>query len=503
MADTSRSHGNAAKRAKHSMEAKGRKPTGQVRPYSGASGVVTYSLRVRWRGQRLSIRLGSELEGWNRPLADRKLRQTIAEIEAGVWRPPVADIAPEERDPFFHEFATFWLDRHTVDLAGNTKASYSHILARYLLPEFKDHRLSEITHELVQRRRDRLRQEAEALKLAKQSGVSLLDRRGKPKRPFGSRTINEALRLLGQILERAVESEHYTIQRNPVKGRSGLRMKKPGKPPREHLEADEVLSMIRAADLLDQGVTPRSLERAKLARDLRAQGMTWEQIGQEMACAETTAIYLSRIAPRRNAPRRRRAMIVMLSLTGTRASEHTELVWGRIDHTHGRIVVDDSKSDAGVREIYMSPFVREEVALYRASLPRIPEPSDPVFPVRGGGSGDRFNLGRRLKHIALVAAEMRKAAGLAPMPTRITPHSFRRTFITLSFQAGKDLVFVQSQAGHANWKTTLEIYTQQSGRSIDRKIRNLLEEFLGEPSESVEAEASHLTRSTHGRPDVS
>src|SRR5450755_3606521 len=75
---------------------------------------------------------------------------------------------------------------------------------------------------------------------------------------------------------------------------------------------------------------------------------------------------------------------------------------------------------------------------------------------------------------------MRKAEGLAPMPTHITPHTFRRTFITLSFQAGKDLVFVQSQAGHANWKTTLEIYTQHSGRSIDPKIRKLLDEFLGE-----------------------
>jgi integrase len=195
-------------------------------------------------------------------------------------------------------------------------------------------------------------------------------------------------------------------------------------------------------------------------------------------------------------------MIVVLSFTGTRASEHTELVWGRIDHTHGRIVVDDSKSDAGVREIHMSPFVREEVALYKASLPDDPKPSAPVFPVRGGGSGDRFNLGRRLKHIGAVAAELREAQGLAPMPARITPHTFRRTFITLSFQAGKDLVFVQSQAGHANWKTTLDIYTQQSGRSIDRKIRKLLDEFLGEPSEATDAEPSRVIEDTHTRLNV-
>lgn len=435
----------------------------------------------------MNIRLGSELEGWNRPLADLELARIVAEVEVGVWRPPVPDIAPEEHDPRFHEFATVWLDRHGVDLDRSTKTSYSHVLTRYILPEFKDHRLTEITHEAVRRWRDRLRQEAEQLKLAQEHDVKLLDRHGKPKRRFGATTINEALRLLGQILARAVESEHYAIARNPVKGRSGLRVKKPGKPPREHLEADEVLSLIQAADLIDQGITPKSVERARLARELRATGLTWARVGQEIGCAETTAIYLSRIRPRRNEPRRRRAMIVVLSLTGTRASEHTELVWGRVDHTHGRIVLDDSKSDAGVREIHLSPFVREELALYKASLPHEPNPSDPVFSVRDGGSGDRFNLGRRLKHIAAVAAELRKTEGLAPMPGHITPHTFRRTFITLSFQAGKDLVFVQSQAGHANWKTTLEIYTQHSGRSIDPKIRKLLDEFLGEPSEATVA----------------
>ena len=73
------------------------------------------------------------------------------------------------------------------------------------------------------------------------------------------------------------------------------------------------------------------------------------------------------------------------------------------------------------------------------------------------------------------------------MPVGITPHTFRRTFITLSFQAGKDLPYVQSQVGHLRWQTTLEIYTQQSGRSIDPKIRSLLEQFLGEPTQQSTA----------------
>ena len=412
------------------------------------------------------------------------------------------DIASEDRDPLFHEFSTVWLDREGADLDENTKRGYGHTLSRYILPEFKDHRLTEITYEGVLCWRDRLRKDSEQLKLAKENGVRLLDRRGNPKRAFGPQTINEAVRLLGQILDRAVESEHYVLDRNPAKGRSGLRIKTPARPPRNHLEADEVLSLIHAADLVDQGVTPASLKHARVARELRAEGETWAEIGRRMGCAEPTAIYRSRIRPNRNAPRRRRAIIVVLALTGIRSGEHTELVWGRIDHTHGRIVVDDAKTAAGIREIQMSPFVREEVALYRASLPRRPRPKDPVFAVRGGGAGDRHNLGRRLKHIVTIANQLREEERLAPMPKRITPHTFRRTFITLSFQAGRDLVFVQSQAGHADWKTTLEIYTQQSNRSTDPTIRKLLTEFFGEPRQAADTEASGGRTRIHARQDV-
>jgi integrase len=465
------------------MTAPGRKPAGQIRAHRTKSGILTYSVRVRWQGNRVWVRLGDELGGWNRPLAERKLTEILAEIERGVWRPPLPDLDPEDTDPIFHEFATVWMDRHGVGLDKSTRDSYSHVLSHYVLPEFKDRRLTEITHEAVRRWRDRLRQEAERLNLAKDNDVTILDAHGQPRRPFGPSTINEALRLLGQILERAVESEHYAIQRSPVKGRRGLRVKRPGRPPREHLEADEVLSLLRAAEMLDQGVTPRTLGRAETARELRARDMTWGRIGEHLGCAETTAIYLSRVRPHRDAPRKRRAMIAVLSLTGVRASEHTDLQWRRLDHTHGRLVVTDSKTDAGMREIHLSPFVREELALYRASLAREPGSNEPIFPIRGGGQNNRFNLNRRLKRIAAVAAELREAEGLAPMPARITPHTFRRTFVTLCFQAGKDLPFVQSQVGHSNWQTTLEIYTRQSGRSIDPEIRRLLDEFLGEPKD--------------------
>lgn len=461
----------------------GRPKRGQLLEYRSGDGTVTYSARVRWRARRMSVRLGNELEGWNRRLAEAKLAQILAEIEAGVWSPPAEDLDDEERDPTFHEFATVWFDRQRSDLDQSTRTSYQHNLSRYILPEFKDQRLTEITYESVLRWRDRLRQESEQLRLAKQSGVTITDRHGRPKRAFGPRTINEVVRLLGQILNRAVESEQYLIDRNPVRGRSGLRLRIAAKPPREHLEADELVSLIDAADLLDQGITARTLTRALRANVLRANGLTWSEVARELGCAEATAIYLSQQHADTDAPRRRRAIIVVLALSGVRASELTQLQWSRVDHTHGRIVVPDAKTPAGVREIHLAPFARQELAVYRTSLPTEPAADDHVFEVRGGGPTDRHNLGRRLKHVAEVAAQLRAAEGQAPLPSRITPHTFRRTYITLSLQAGKDLVFVQTQAGHADWKTTLDIYTQQSRRSIEPGIRRLLRQLLGDEDE--------------------
>jgi integrase len=482
---------------------RGRKATGNVKEHPNKDGTVTFSLRVRWNGQRPTVRLGNELEGWNRALADLKLDQVLAEIDAGTWRPPAPEIPDEDRDPGFHLFATVWLERQAAELDESTVRDYEHTLQRYILPEFRGQRLTEISYEDVRRWRERLQKESEHLLLAKKNGLRVLDRHGEAKRPFGASKINEAIRLLGQILDRAVESDHYLVDRNPAKGRKGLRIKTPAKPPRNHLEADEVLSLIQAADLIDQGVTPTSLKHAKRARELRAQGKTWAQVGAEMGCAEATAIYRSRIKPNQDAPRRRRAVIVMLAFTGTRAGEHTQLTWGRIDETHGRIVLDDAKTDAGVREIHMSPFVREEVALYKTSLPNKPAPDDPAFPVRTGSHDDRHNLLRRLSHVVSIANELRRDQGLAPLPKRITPHTFRRTFITLSFQAGNDLVFVQTQAGHADWKTTLDIYTQQSSRSVDASIRQLLDVFLGEPEGAEEARRARAARAgLHAIPEL-
>jgi integrase len=49
----------------------------------------------------------------------------------------------------------------------------------------------------------------------------------------------------------------------------------------------------------------------------------------------------------------------------------------------------------------------------------------------------------------------------------VTPHSLRRTFISLLLATGADVTYVMAQAGHHDPKTTLGIYAQVIASTAD------------------------------------
>jgi integrase len=62
------------------------------------------------------------------------------------------------------------------------------------------------------------------------------------------------------------------------------------------------------------------------------------------------------------------------------------------------------------------------------------------------------------------ANEVGAERGIAPMP-KVTPHARRRTYIiSLMLEVGAPLPYVVDQVGHADSKTTLEIYAQVQKR---------------------------------------
>jgi integrase len=155
-----------------------------------------------------------------------------------------------------------------------------------------------------------------------------------------------------------------------------------------------------------------------------------------------------------------------------------------LDFTHGRIVIVDGKTHGSVREVHMSPFLREELLLYVAEL-KLTGPDDLLFPTKRGTPRSRQNLNRRVLAPAVArAVQARAARGDSVLPPAITPHTLRRTFVTLSAQAGRSASWVQAQIGHADMTTMQRYYLQASRSEIQPRIKRLIEYLLGEGAAS-------------------
>jgi integrase len=67
----------------------------------------------------------------------------------------------------------------------------------------------------------------------------------------------------------------------------------------------------------------------------------------------------------------------------------------------------------------------------------------------------------------------------------VTPHSLRRTFISLLLAAGADVPYVMAQAGHTDPKMTLGLYAQviasktDHGAALDALSMPLIGQRLG------------------------
>ncbi len=108
--------------------------------------------------------------------------------------------------------------------------------------------------------------------------------------------------------------------------------------------------------------------------------------------------------------------------------------------------------------------MRDELGGYRA---RLREVSGDAF-VFGTSTGKRqgaSNVRRRVLAKAVeLANEQLTAAELEALPVGLTPHSLRRTFISLLLEIGENPRYVMSQAGHTTPHLTLAIYAQVMDR---------------------------------------
>ena len=379
-----------------------------------SDGTRVFKLRFYVHGRREHVVLHERRDckcgcggGWNERTAAIELENVLAKVRAGVWRkrnppPPVA----AGRMPTFHEYASTWLQAKIDGVLGdrpigpNTEADYRSRLANHLLPFFGEHRLDDIDAELCLAFKTHKLKEAAELKRALEAGAVLRDRRGRRIRPLGPAMIRKLNDCLATILDEAVEDGH--LERNPARSRR-MRIKVP-RPMRTFLEMDELVALTDAAGEQDArfsrptlAVDPAAGSTAAKVAELWKTGIRASDIASRLGLSKPTITYhLRRLEAEGPATYiGRRAIVATLGGSGVRVSELCDmrirdLRLHAASGAHFRI--PDAKTEAGVREVQVSPDLLEELVAHLDRLRRSGLPTHPdayLFPNMRGGRMSR------------------------------------------------------------------------------------------------------------------
>jgi hypothetical protein len=200
----------------------------------------------------------------------------------------------------------------------------------------------------------------------------------------------------------------------------------------------------------------------------------------------------------------------ILGRSGVRVSELCALKIGQLrlhDPDGAHFNIPDAKTRTGIREVQMTPDLVEAVIEHIDLLRRCGRPTGPesfLAQSTNGGRMSRQRAGEIVRDAAVQASHELAGKGLAPLP-RATPHSLRRTYISIALLANNfDVKWVMSQVGHADSKMTLDVYAQleqrvdrSHGASFDGLVRKARDRFAALPQQPTPTIATSLPRNGH------
>ena len=181
------------------------------------------------------------------------------------------------------------------------------------------------------------------------------------------------------------------------------------------------------------------------------------------------------------------AMIMMFA--GLRKGELIPLTWSDIDLNEGTINVNkaveyigekpqlkSTKTKSGIRTVFIPDILIEY-------LKSAPKKTILVYPNAKGNMHSKTTFKRWWDSFML---EIDLQHGKYPQRTskfdprfhgtsidNITPHMLRHTFCTMMYENGVDVVTAKNQMGHADIKTTLEIYTHLSSDHAKEQMKKM------------------------------
>ena len=476
-----------------------RQPTGTIDVVALRDGTQAFHLRFKADGVRRRVvlhdRPGCECGcggSWSQRQARQELGDVLARVRAGVWKPH-AKPAPKPAMPTFHEYASTWLRLKADGVLGgkpidkNTEADYRWRLCRHILPFFAQYRLDEIDRELCLAFKAHKLQESAEIRAAIAAGADLRNKHNQRVEPLGPASIRKIVDTLAAILEEAVEDE--LIDRNPAKGKR-MKVRVP-KPSRSFLELDELAALLQAAEdqeqspLLAVPIADTRRTRDRAAR-LAATGKPPSAIADELQIARSTVTFhLRNLGAANAAPYAgRRAIVELLARSGVRVSELCDIRLRDVrlhDRDGARLRIPDAKTEAGIREVQLTPDLVDVLTQHLHRLKAAGHPVGPdayLVPSLRGSRITRQRVGKVLKEAAMLASERLEQQGRPPLP-QTSPHTLRRTYISIALIAnGFDVKWVMSQVGHADSSMTMDVYAQleqrvnrQHGTAFDALLR--------------------------------
>lgn len=192
--------------------------------------------------------------------------------------------------------------------------------------------------------------------------------------------------------------------------------------------------------------------------------------------------------------------LAVLYYTGVRPGEARGLQWGDLDWDAGLIHVQrdvDYASKRGLVGALKTPSADRYIPIHHR-LEALLRPSC--------GPANAFLFeGKDGKPLAQVTAtriwiELMDACGLVePIPQSeqkygkwdirskfrplISPHTMRHNFITMCWEAGMDVLLTMRIVGHADYQTTMNIYTHLSDKHLERAKEQLEDVFSAKAAE--------------------
>ncbi len=397
-----------------------------VRERSNGGGTTTFYARFTdQNGTRQEFKLGRSPE-WNADRAAREVAHIRADVERNTWSPhPNGGPSPQAIP--FNKMAHEWWEKKIVEKkALATQAAYQAVVVKHLEPYFEAQPISTITPKDID---DFSSQEVS--------------------RGLKTSYINSHIRILGAILDTAMDWYEGVLPRNPARGQARYLSDEKVQDPDRWLNADQVELLLRAARHRD-ATSPRA---------------DYRRIGRE-------------------------SLIACLCFSGLRSSELCALTWHDVDCEQRILYGPGTKTDAAAREINIVDGLLPHLDRRRSETP-YPEKHHLVWPTANGEPRDKDNLNRRVvqpvvEQARAFIAEDRKRSEQGDarqldvlLPERLTPHTFRRTFCGFATEVEKDPFYVQAQMGHANPAFTQRLYNRVRTRASDPDPR--VRQWLARP----------------------